>query len=131
MTDDYDVGYGKPPKETQFQPGQSGNPTGRPRGTQNLSTDLEEELSEKLLLTEAGKPIQITKQRAMLKSLFAKAIKGETRAANVLINLILGLEQARSNSFSEQPLSQEDQDILDRFRQQWTDPSNTDENEGE
>ena len=26
----YEVGYGKPPKQSQFQPGQSGNPNGRP-----------------------------------------------------------------------------------------------------
>ena len=28
---DYEVGYGKPPVNTQFKPGQSGNPKGRPR----------------------------------------------------------------------------------------------------
>lgn len=27
---DYEVGYGKPPKHSQFKPGQSGNPEGRP-----------------------------------------------------------------------------------------------------
>jgi hypothetical protein len=26
---DYEVGYGKPPKSTRFQPRQSGNPSGR------------------------------------------------------------------------------------------------------
>jgi hypothetical protein len=31
MTDDYEVGYKKPPKATQFKPGQSGNPAGRPK----------------------------------------------------------------------------------------------------
>jgi hypothetical protein len=28
----YGVGYGKPPKASQFSPGQSGNPKGRPKG---------------------------------------------------------------------------------------------------
>ena len=28
----YVVGFGKPPKNTQFQPGQSGNPKGKPKG---------------------------------------------------------------------------------------------------
>jgi hypothetical protein len=37
---DYQVGYGKPPKHTQFKPGKSGNPQGRPKGTKNLKTDL-------------------------------------------------------------------------------------------
>ena len=28
---DYEIGYGKPPKQTRFKPGQSGNPRGRPK----------------------------------------------------------------------------------------------------
>ena len=28
---DYEVGYGKPPRETRFVKGRSGNPRGRPR----------------------------------------------------------------------------------------------------
>jgi hypothetical protein len=32
----YDVGYGKPPKSTQFRKGQSGNPRGRKRSDENL-----------------------------------------------------------------------------------------------
>jgi hypothetical protein len=31
MANDNEVGYGKPPKENRFKPGQSGNPRGRPR----------------------------------------------------------------------------------------------------
>lgn len=29
MSDDYEVGYGRPPKHGQFQKGKSGNPSGR------------------------------------------------------------------------------------------------------
>ena len=29
-SNDDTVGYGRPPKSTQFKPGQSGNPSGRP-----------------------------------------------------------------------------------------------------
>ena len=30
-SDSYEVGYGKPPKSTQFEKGVSGNPKGRPK----------------------------------------------------------------------------------------------------
>ena len=86
------AGYKNPPKHTQFKPGQSGNPKGRPKGTKNLRTDLSEELAEKIIVTEGGQQLVISKQRAMLKSLMAKSIKGETAAARALINLIVGLE---------------------------------------
>jgi Family of unknown function (DUF5681) len=115
MTDDDEIGYGKPPKRTQFRPGQSGNPKGRPKEHRNLATDLEEELNEKILVTEGGRQLQTTKQRAMLKALLAKALKGDTRAASALIQLKVGLEQARSGKGEEAPLEAEDQAILDAF----------------
>jgi hypothetical protein len=48
----YQVGYGKPPKHTQFKLGESGNPQGRSKGTKNLKTDLAEELCEKIVVHE-------------------------------------------------------------------------------
>ena len=114
--DEYDVGYGKPPKDTQFKPGQSGNPKGRPKGIQNLSTDLEQELGEKILVTEAGKSQPVTKQRAMIKSLFAKALKGDVRASNVLINLILGLEASRVAAGEDPDMSAADMQILESYK---------------
>ena len=32
------VGYGRPPVNRQFKPGQSGNPRGRPKGSKNFPT---------------------------------------------------------------------------------------------
>ena len=116
--DDEKVGYKKPPQRNQFKPGQSGNPKGRPKGLKNLSTDLQEELEQKIVITEANKTQEVTKQRAMIKTLFAKALKGETRAANVLIGLILGLEQANQNNTDGASLTEEDQAILAAYTKQ-------------
>ena len=125
----YKVGYGKPPKHTQFKSGESGNPEGRPKGIRNLNTDLEEELSVKILVTEGGAQHETTKQRAMLKSLFAKSLNGDVRASSVLINLILGLEQTRIAAQSTEAMTEEDLAILEAFKQkilnesspQWSD----------
>jgi hypothetical protein len=49
------VGYRRPPRNRQFKPGQSGNPTGRPKGAKNFATALAEELDAPITATENGK----------------------------------------------------------------------------
>ena len=51
---DYEVGYGKPPRNTRFQKGQSGNPSGRAPGNKNLKTLLIDTLNEPVVVTENG-----------------------------------------------------------------------------
>jgi hypothetical protein len=112
---DFDVGYGKPPVHTRFQPGRSGNPHGRPKGTNNLKTDLVQELGERVKVVENGRQITLTKQRLVVKSLTAKAVKGDTKAASILIGLLaqtLGLDPQDE---SEQRLDPEDEAILEHF----------------
>jgi hypothetical protein len=45
------------------------------------------EMAEMIQVTEGGRAKRITKQRALLKALTARAIKGDTRAANFLITI--------------------------------------------
>jgi len=115
MSDEYEVGHGKPPKHTQFKPGESGNPKGRPKGTKNLATDLSEELAEMIVVNEGGRQLKISKQRAMIKSLLAKALKGDTRAATVLLKLLIDAEQAITRNAIAEALSEDDQAILANF----------------
>ena len=115
MSNEYSVGYSKPPKHTQFKPGESGNPKGRPKGTKNLATDLSEELAEKIIVNEGGRQLKISKQRAMIKSLLAKALKGDTRAASVLLKLLIDAEQATTRNAVAEALSEDDQAILASF----------------
>lgn len=109
----YQVGYKKPPKHTQFGPGNRGNRSGRPKGTKNLKTDLAEELREKIRVLEGGKPRTLSKQRAIVKGLLTKAMKGDTRAINIVLNLnmrLLGMDEAETSATE---LNAEDQEILD------------------
>lgn len=89
--DGYEVGYRKPPKRTQFRPGQSGNPRGRPKGTKNLKTDLMEELGQKIMIREGDRSHSVTKQRAVVKSLVARTLKGDVRAATLLTSMMMRL----------------------------------------
>jgi hypothetical protein len=109
------VGYCRPPLHTRFKPGQSGNPKGRPRGTVNLKTDLGEELSERIRVREGERDFKVSKQRAMLKALVAKALKGDARAANVILNLVSKLFEPEVAAEQVPNLTVDDQLILERF----------------
>ena len=116
MSGDYEIGYGKPPKTTQFKPGKSGNSQGRPRGTRNLRSDLQEELNAKVTVIEAGNQIQVSRQKALIKSMMAKAIKGDTAAARVLISLIVGIEQAEAERSVVVTTTAEDLEVLQAYK---------------
>jgi hypothetical protein len=90
MSDDYEVGYRKPPKRTRFQKGQSGNPFGRPRGSHNVLTDMGNELSGYITTQDGTK---ISKGRALIKALYAQAIKGNVRASALFLNKIPALAE--------------------------------------
>jgi len=114
MSDDYDVGYGKPPLHTRFKLGQTGNPQGRPKGSKNLKTDLLEELAETMRITEGGRERRISKQRALIKAQVARGIKGNDRAAAKILDLtlkILGIEDL--DDAAEKPPSQEEREVLE------------------
>jgi|GEM_PF-289500 len=85
---DYDIGYGKPPKRTQFKRGQSGNPRGRPRGSKNLSTYLTELMNSPISVRIDGQSTRMTGSQALAKSLFGKALKGDPKAIAFILQMI-------------------------------------------
>ncbi len=114
--DDYEVGYGRPPKHGQFRKGQSGNPKGRKKGARGLKTDLKAELGERLAITENGKTKKLTKQQAMIKQLTAKALGGDMRAVRILTDLVLTLLGPDDEQVvTRKSLSADDDAILRNF----------------
>src|SRR5262245_34469426 len=64
---EYKVGYGKPPKDTQFPKGQSGNPKGRPKGSKNLVTLIHEMLDQLIPVREDGRSRKVPARAAIAK----------------------------------------------------------------
>ena len=112
---DYPVGYGRPPAHARFKPGQSGNPKGRPKRTKNLRTDLVEELGEFIRVREGDREYSVSKQRALIKALVARAVKGDTRAATSIVTLCARLLGVGDDEGESQPLSIPDQRVIDEF----------------
>lgn len=81
------VGYKRPPKATQFKPGQSGNPRGRPKGSKNFATILEKELAERIPATINGSPVRITKRHAVVLQLANQAAAGDHKSIQLLLKL--------------------------------------------
>jgi len=114
----YDVGYGKPPKHSQFQKGQSGNPNGRPKGSKNISTILGERLFSKVSIMENGRRKQITMVEALFRTLLKSGLEGDVRAQDRLIKLLPMVEanNLAVDEVTDAPeLDETDEDILRHF----------------
>ena len=58
---DYDIGYGKPPEDTRFKKGQSGNPRGRPKKQpKDVAAHMTDLLDEKRTVQMNGKAVTMT-----------------------------------------------------------------------
>jgi len=88
--EDYKVGYGKPPVESQFKTGQSGNPAGRPRKIKlnDFSKLLECEFNQTTYVKCCGIPYEITNAEAIAKRLTNESAKGNMRAMGLLFKFI-------------------------------------------
>lgn len=79
MSDDYEVGYRKPPRHSQFKPGQSGNPKGRPpKETTNLLAAVKETLMTKEKVRLNGEEVDLARIEMFLMALSDGAMKNAT-----------------------------------------------------
>jgi hypothetical protein len=83
----YQVGYCRPPLHSRFKPGQSGNPKGRPTQSRNLRTIVKQVLSEDMQIREGGRLRRMPAMEAVVRTIRARAFKGDPKALASLIVL--------------------------------------------
>src|SRR6202046_4992837 len=93
------VGYRKPPRNTRFTKGQSGNPAGRPRG-RHREAPYEAVLGQMVKIREGGAERQVTAAEAFLLQLTKRALEGDDTAARASFAVI---EKARKRPGISQP----------------------------
>lgn len=113
--DDYEVGYGKPPKHTQFKENRSGNPKGRPKGSNNFGTDVKRALKAPVRLTKDGSPKTVSTQEAALLRLREKALKGDPRALDRLLALAQVYNDEQLVKDASQQVTAKDAEILEAY----------------
>jgi hypothetical protein len=105
----YDVGYGKPPVQGRFKPGQSGNPCGKRKSHGNFKGSITQKKLDKLLLEDAHRPFPIRdgeKSRnepfvkAVIRSVGLHAIKGNAAAQKHYLTALAAAERSSPPSSS-------------------------------
>ena len=101
---DYEVGFRKPPKATQFKKGQSGNPKGAKKKTEidDIRLMIEDVLAEPITLREGERTITVSTLEAVFRAHRMNALKGDQKAAKALFRLgqktnLFSKAKARSN----------------------------------
>jgi len=98
------VGYRRPPKNSRFKKGISGNPKGWPKGSLNLAATFARALRERVVINEHGQRKTVTKLEAALKQLVNKAASGELRALSQLVQLARDAETKQNLADAGEPI---------------------------
>jgi hypothetical protein len=111
---DYDVGYKKPPKAHQFKPGKSGNPAGRPKGSKNLKTLVNQVADSRVTVNQNGRRRSISVREASLMKLAEAGLNMKLPALFKLIDLLRVYDEDDVHEMAAE-LSEEDAQILEIF----------------
>jgi Family of unknown function (DUF5681) len=115
--DDYKIGYGRPPRNSRFEPGQSGNRRGRPPGSKNLSSLLSKALDEPVIVVENNRRRKIAKRQAIVTQFVNQSAKGDLKATQLLLSILRDLEgRAEPGSADADKITEADQQIIKRIK---------------
>ena len=82
---DYEVGYGRPPKDKQFKAGKSGNPKGRPKHAKTFGEGLDRVLSTIVSVPENGVQKRRTYLELIVKKYINEILSGNFKALSLFV----------------------------------------------
>ncbi|MEQ1956649.1 DUF5681 domain-containing protein [Mesorhizobium yinganensis] len=115
---EYQVGYARPPVSTRFQPGQTGNPKGRPKKNESHAAIVKRVLNEPIKIKENGRLKRVTKQEALIRTNLANALQGDVRAVREAFSQArdAGMTVAESDVGTQtEHLVDDDREIMERY----------------
>ena len=93
------VSYKQPPNKTQFKPGQSGNPRGRPKRPKlDMSVTLNKALNDKIVVTNLG--TTKTGLEAFAQTIVDRVLQGDAKGIPALMKLF---DKAKVFKFVDDP----------------------------
>ena len=84
---DYEVGYGRPPKASQFKKGKSGNPRGRPKKDPSIAALFRKICNQRVKTNGQGGEQYMTKLEASVTQLVNKAASGDLKATRDFMHM--------------------------------------------
>ena len=123
---DFGVGYGKPPKRTQFQKGQSGNAKGRPRGATDAKKSIRKMLNRSTPVKIGEEVKHLSTLELSLERTSEGVRKGDKSSVARTIKYAIDLdkdEEAKAASapaqhFASEPITAEDEAIVLEYLRQ-------------
>lgn len=109
----YLVGYGKPPKESQFKPGKSGNMKGRPKGRISTARLLEKHMDTKVTVNIGGKQKKVSRREALVLSAIGDAFKGNEKVRRQFLDLVLSFDATSQAENASAADMAQDQAVVD------------------
>jgi hypothetical protein len=83
----YNVGYGKPPKGSQYRKGRTGNPRGKRKGEENLISAFKRHVQKRVKIKVGDKSRTITLAEAVILKNFNAALQKDAFAMSNIFRL--------------------------------------------
>jgi hypothetical protein len=98
---DFEVGYKKPPQQTRFQPGRSGNPRGRPKRNRTVTEIVSRQLRRKVTVNDGHQSRQVQVVDAIVMTHISKAAKGDHRSTKFVFEALEVRDADTNNNLPE------------------------------